>query len=224
MQSCPRLEGARPGSYLILAGAGPAPLWPKERDRFVFLAALRRSLERHGAGCAGFCLLEDGAHLLLGEPPGEGLRRAVAEACSGYRRYWRGWYAPGRRVFRPARAAAVPRELRWDALAHLETAPVRAGLAAAAEDYRWSSAAAHAGWGRSYLPVELEAWGAEWSGAWWRAQLAGWGTDLRRVKAVVRLLERARPLRALAASASEPCPGPLFREPLRAAQAAGGWA
>lgn len=224
MFSCQPPEKASAGSYVILEGAGPAPPWPKERDRFVFLAALRRSLGRHGAGCAGFCLLEGGAHLLLAAPPGEEIRRAVAEACGAYARYWRDWHTGRRRVFRPARAAAVPRELWWDALAHLETAPVRAGLAEAAEDYRWSSAAAHAGWGQSYLRLEADEWSACWSCRQWRGRLAEWGGDLRRLKAVLRLVEGARPLRAPGASEREPCPGPLFHDPVPAARAVGGGA
>ncbi len=222
MFSCSRPEGARPGSYVILKGAGPVPPWPKERDRFVFLAALQRSLSRHGTGCAGYCLLDRSAHLLLTAPPGEDLRRAAAEACSGYGRYWRGWYAGRRPVFRPARAAAVPQELLWDALAHVETAPVRAELAAAAEGYRWSSAPAHAGWGRSYLRLESGQWSACWSCRQWRGRLAEWGGDLQRLRAVLRLVENAKPLRALAAPASEPCPPPLFRGPAQAARAAAG--
>ena len=213
-----------PRWHVMVAGACPGRLWPKDRDRFVFLAELRGALRREGAGCLGYCLLGGSGHLVLEAPGAEPLRRAVEHACSGYGRYWRGWYAWGRRVFRPARAAAVPEELLWDLLAHVETAPVRAGLAAAAEDYRWSSAAAHAGWGQSYLPVEMEAWEACWSCARWRGHLAGWGMDLRRMKAVARLLEGARPLRVLAAPAAEPSPGPLLLPAIRAARAAGGWA
>ncbi len=219
----PQPEGPYPGRYLILPGAGPAPPWPKDRDRFVFLAVLRRALDRHGAGCTGFCLLPGSAHLLLASAPAETLRQAVAEACRGYGRYWRGWYAGPRRVFRPARAAAVPPELWWDALAHLETAPVRAGLAEAADEYRWSSAAAHAGWAQPYLRVELGEWSACWSCRQWRERLARWGSDLRRMKAVVRLVEGARPFRVPAAPAAAPCSAPLFPEPAQAARAAAGW-
>lgn len=216
----PQPQGPAPCWYVILPGAGPAPPWPKDRDRFVFLAALRRALDRHGAGCTGFCLLPGSAQLLLEAAP-ETLRQAVAEACRGYGRYWRGWYAGPRRVFRPPRATAAPPDLRWDALAHLETEPVRAGLAEAAENYRWSSAAAHTGWAQPYL--RLDEWSACWSCRQWHERLSGWGSDLRSMKAVLRLVESARPFRALAPPGAGLCPGPLFQAPVRAARAAAGW-
>jgi putative transposase len=194
--------------YFVISAAGALPPWPKERDRFTFLALLRREMRAQGAACAGYSLLNWAAHLLI-EAGVEEAGAAAGAAMRSYARYWRGWYAPGRRVFRAARAVCVPEEHRWDALAHLETEPVRAGLCGSAESYRWSSAMAHGGWGQAYLPLEMEEWRAEWTCAGWRERLESWDTDLRKVQAVVRLLERARPLRAPVAP-PEPAAPPLF--------------
>lgn len=204
--------------YVVAEGAGALPPWPKDRDRFLFLALLRRRLRERGAACEGYCLTDREARLLI-RADGDSLRAAAGAAARDYARYWHEWYAPRRKVFRPLRAAGVPGELRWDALAHLETAPVRAGLCARAENCRWSSAAAHAGWGPAYLPLEMERWRAEWTCAGWRERLEAWERDLRRVKAIVRLLERARPLRVLCGLAEEAAP-PLLAMAAGSARAA----
>jgi hypothetical protein len=215
--------GAGLAYYIVLPGAGSVRPWPKDRDRFVLLALLRRVMKEHGAACEGWCLLEREAHLLLAAATADAARAAAAEAARRYARYWHGWYAPRRRVLRPARVAAVPAGLQWDALAHLETGPVRAGLCRDACLYRWSSAAEHAGWATSYLPLEMERWSASWTCPGWRERLEEWGTDLRRLKAVLRLLEDARPVRTLAAPAAAPA-APLFAGQAAVAQAAAGWA
>jgi hypothetical protein len=205
-----------------VTAAGLRDPWPKERDRFVFLSALRRALSGRGLQCLGWCLLPDKARLLVETRAEDGLREAMEEAQREYARYWHGWYPPRRRVFRPARAAAVPAALRWDVLADLETEPVRAGLCEEPQEYRWSSAGAHAGWARSYLPLDAEAWSAAWSITEWRERLAQWGADPRQRLEVERLLRAAKPLRRRARG-MEPAAAPLFPRLAEAARAAGGW-
>lgn len=216
--------GAGLAYYIVLPGAGSVRPWPKDRDRFVVLALLRRVMQEHGVACEGWCLLEREAHLLLAAATADAARAAAAEAARRYARYWHSWYAPRRRVLRPARVAPVPAGLLWDALAHLETGPLRAGLCRDACLYRWSSAAEHAGWATSYLPLETERWSARWTCQSWRGRLEEWGADLRRLKAVLELVEGAQPLKALAAAAAAPA-APLFAGQAAVAQAAAaGWA
>lgn len=205
-----------------VTAAGAREPWPKERDRFVFLSALRHALRGRGMQCLGWCLLPDKARLLVEGRAEDGLREALEQAQREYSRYWHGWYPPRRRVFRPARAAATPAALWWDVLADLETWPVRAGLCEEPQEYRWSSAGAHAGWAPSYLPLELEAWRAAWNGRSWRERLAQWGADPRQRLEVERLLRAAQPLRRRARG-MEPAAAPLFPRLAEAARAAGGW-
>lgn len=208
--------------HVALDGAGRP--WPEDRDRYVFLSLVRRALRAKEVRCVGWCLKRTGAHLLVEACGEDAVREAVEEARREYARYWRGWYAPRRRALRAARAVAVPAELAWDVLAWVETEPVRAGLCGTPEDYRWSSAAAHGGWGPAYVPVEMERWGAAWSRQGWRERLREWKGDLWKQQAVARLLARARPLRALGEQAAEPGPGPLFQQARAARAAAAGWA
>jgi len=209
--------------HVALGGAEAAPPWPKERDRFVFLALLRRWLPRAGAACEGFCLEARGVRLLVASPSAVNLRFVLAQACCAYSRYWHEWYPPRRRVFRPPRAVSVPASMRWDSLAGTEAWPVLAGICEHAWQYRWSSAASHAGLGISYLPLAMQEWSEAWNCALWRERLAAWPSDVRARKQLDSLLRRGVPLRALASPGAVPPPPPLFRPPAEAARAAAGF-
>ena len=60
----------------------------------------------------------------------------------------------------------------WTALRYVELNPVRAGMVPVAEDWRWSSAAAHCVAGASDKMLEMERWQKRWSVAEWREHLA----------------------------------------------------
>ncbi len=206
--------------HVALDGAEAAPPWPKDRDRFVFLALLRRCLLRAGAACEGFCLEARGARLLVASPSAADLCSVLTHACRAYSRYWHEWYPQRQRVFRPACAAPVPESMRWESLAGTEARPLLAGICQHAWQYRWSSAAAHAGLGISYLPLAMQAWSAQWTASLWRERLAAWPSDLRARKELDALLGRALPLRVLASPGAAPMPPPLFRPAAQAARAA----
>lgn len=207
--------------HVTLRGAGRVHPFPKERDRFAFLARLRGLLEGARAGCEGFCVMPQEARLVLAAPAAESLRGFLEPACRAYSRYWHEWYPPRLRVFGAVNAVGVPEPLRWDVLAALEHEPVRAGLCRDAWLYRWSSAAAHSALGPSYLPLALEAWREAWTHPRWRERLGSVACDVRALKEAAKLLGRARPLRALAAQDLEAAPPPLLQAGTEAARAAG---
>jgi putative transposase len=60
---------------------------------------------------------------------------------------------------------------RWQALRYVELNPVRAGLAATAAEWRWSSAAAHVGGVDRASLLETVEWGAQWTPRTWRDAL-----------------------------------------------------
>ena len=61
---------------------------------------------------------------------------------------------------------------QWEALRYVEMNPVRAGLAAVAEDWPWSSARAHTGGADRTGLLEDAAWRKRWLPAEWRETLA----------------------------------------------------
>ena len=113
-------------------------------DYAAYLALLAQGCRAAGVEVWGYCLLPDHAHLILTPSTQDGLRMALAEAHRRYsrrvndRQGWRGYLWQGR-------FASVPMD--GDHLLacarYVELNPVRAGLAARAEDWPWSSARAH---------------------------------------------------------------------------------
>ena len=83
-------------------------------------------------------------HLILIPADGDGLRAALAEAHRRYSRRinrahdWTGYLWQGRFASYPMETAHLLTAVRY-----VELNPVRAGLVARAEDWRWSSAPAH---------------------------------------------------------------------------------
>jgi putative transposase len=116
--------------------------------------ALYRHLIREGCAKAGtavwaWCLMPNHVHLILVPSAEDGLRAALGEAHRRYTRLineregWRGhlWQS---------RFASFPMDERWliACARYVELNPVRAGLAALPQDWRWSSARGHIGLAR----------------------------------------------------------------------------
>ncbi len=99
-----------------------------------------------GAGVAvwGYCLMPNHVHLILVPSSPDGLRAALAETHRRYTRRvnfregWRGYLWQGRFA-----SAAMDEVHLMAAARYVELNPVRAGLAAKAPDWPWSSARAH---------------------------------------------------------------------------------
>lgn len=91
-----------------------------------------------------YCLMPNHVHLIAVPADGDGLRRAIGEAHRRYtchvnaREGWRGHLWQGRFASYPMDDGHLLAAARY-----IELNPVRAGLTATAEDYPWSSAAAH---------------------------------------------------------------------------------
>jgi putative transposase len=91
-----------------------------------------------------YCLMPNHAHLIAVPPSSDALRRAIGGAHVRYTREvnrregWSGYLWQGR-------FASFPMDERHTVVAarYIELNPVRAGLVARAEEYRWSSARAH---------------------------------------------------------------------------------
>jgi putative transposase len=113
-------------------------------DYQAYLALMAEWCDRCGVTIWAYCLMPNHVHLIAVPKTEAGLRRAIGEAHRRYtrrvnsRRGWRGHLWQGRF------ASFVMDEGYLLACArYVERNPVRAGLCARAEEYRWSSAAAH---------------------------------------------------------------------------------
>ncbi|MDD8020915.1 MAG: transposase [Acidobacteriota bacterium] len=91
-----------------------------------------------------YCLMDNHVHLIAVPGNGENLRRAIGETHKKYtwminaKNNWKGYLWQGRFLSYPMDEAYL-----FNCIRYIERNPVRAGLVAKAEDYRWSSARAH---------------------------------------------------------------------------------
>jgi putative transposase len=135
--------------HLVLQRSGPQQLVTDEPDAEQLLAALREAMRDGQVALHGYALLPQAMWLLA--TPADPRALGCALQAVG-RRYVRAYHARhgGRgALFEGRYRAAIvePDALFLSALQFVETQPVRTGLVAAAEDYRWSSFRHHAGFG-----------------------------------------------------------------------------
>src|SRR5258705_3384069 len=113
-------------------------------DCLLYLALLAESGSRFSVDIWAYCLMPNHVHLIAVPDSEDGLRQAIGQAHHKYtthvnaREGWRGHLWQGR-------FSSFPMDDRYSLAAarYVELNPIRANLAARAEDYPWSSARAH---------------------------------------------------------------------------------
>jgi putative transposase len=132
--------------HVIGRGNDHTNVFRDEVDRQRFLRHLRWAAHAHGTAVHGFVLMSTHHHLLVTPRDAEALPATMKELGERYVRYfnrkydrigtlWSGRYRPKQ----------VMDERYWlTCLRYIEQNPVRAGIVATPESYRWSSYRAHA--------------------------------------------------------------------------------
>ena len=162
MARAPRLALAGELHYLIQRGHNQQAVFADDHDREAYLAMLHEAAVQAGVAIHAYALLPEAVHLLA--TPGEvsSMSRMMQSLGRRYvaaynRRHGRsGTLWEGR--FRAGLIDAASHGA--DAWVHIECLPVRAGLAAAAADWPWSSAAHYLGRRRDPLLVEHRSYWA----------------------------------------------------------------
>ena len=117
-----------------------------EEDREAYLSWLKEYCEKFGVEILAYCLMTNHIHLVAVPSADDGLQRVLKPLHMRYAqrinrsRGWKGHLWQGRFFSSPLDEAYL-----WAAVRYVECNPVRAGMVSRAEDYRWSSAAAHCG-------------------------------------------------------------------------------
>jgi len=136
-------------------------------NREEYLGLLAEFGREHGVKYLGYCLMDNHIHLLAVPEKEESLALGIGRAHNRYtrginfRENWRGYLRQGRFSSCPLDDRGAMAVLRY-----IELNPVRAGLARYAEQWTWSSAAAHVK-GRQDALVKGRAFrmdGEEWKG------------------------------------------------------------
>lgn len=118
----------------------------KDEDRHVYLKWLGKYCKKWQVEVLAYCLMTNHIHLILKPGTEEGLQRVLKPLHMRYAQRvnkakgWKGHLWQGRFFSSPLDEAYT-----WSAIRYVERNPVRVGMVERAEDYPWSSAAAHCG-------------------------------------------------------------------------------
>ena len=123
-----------------------APVFRGEGDYELYVRLLRLYARRYGNRVVGYCLMPNHVHLVVIPGHGEGLSAMVQALAGASSRLLNEQMERVGHVWQGRFYSATLGHLHYrTALAYVDLNPVRAGLVKEAAEYRWSSAAAHAG-------------------------------------------------------------------------------
>jgi putative transposase len=165
-----------------------------DADRKVYLALLRQSVELHGIGLIGYCLMSNHIHLVAIPRKADVLAVALKDTHSRFASYWNAVHHSSGHVWQ-GRFYSCPLDEPhlWEALRYTELNPVRASLVARADRWEWSSAVAHCGASTVDPWLAMDLWQSRWSADTWRAYLDVAETESK-LAAIQRSTHTGRPL------------------------------
>src|ERR1700692_4697615 len=115
-------------------------------DRVTHLELLRQYSELHGLALLGYCLMSNHVHLIVVPRAAQALAQALKHTHGRSASYWNARNSSSGHVWQGRFFSwSLDETHLWRALRYVELNPVRAGMAQAAAECRWSSAAAHCG-------------------------------------------------------------------------------
>jgi len=144
-----------------------------DADRIAYLELLRQYSELYRLSLLGYCLMSNHVHLIVIPRSPEALWQTLKQTHGRYASYWNARQSSTGHVWQ-GRFYSCPLDDShlWKALRYVELNPVRAGMLPAAEDWRWSSAAAHCVPGAADKLLDMERWQKRWTVAQWNQYLA----------------------------------------------------
>jgi putative transposase len=152
--------------HITQRGCGRQVTFHSDEDRLVYVDLLRANCEEHRLRLWAWCLMSNHVHLLAVPEREASLARALGRAHAQYAQYWNARRRSCGHVWQ-ARFFSCPimeGEATWTVARYIENNPVRAGMVATAQAWRWSSAEAHVTGRDEFGLVELGPWAAEWGG------------------------------------------------------------
>jgi putative transposase len=178
--------------HIVQRGNRQQPVFFCDADRFAYLKVLRERCAVTGARCLAYCLMDNHIHLILVPLDNDGLRTTLAPLHTRFANRinrmqgWSGHLFEGRYWSYPMDDAHLMQAVRY-----VENNPVKAGLVKRAEDWRWSSAAAHVG-GTDDGLTDMAALSPHVSN--WRAYLADGVNAADRDDVIEQAMRTGRPL------------------------------
>jgi putative transposase len=130
--------------HVTQRGNRRSDVFESDDDRQAYLRFLRQYADRHGLAVWAYCLMTNHVHLVVVPEREDSLAKALRDTHTVYAMRFNARTRLGGHLWQ-GRFYSCPMDEShlWAALRYVERNPVRAGLVARAEDYRWSSAPAH---------------------------------------------------------------------------------
>lgn len=156
--------------HVVQRGNRRQPIFFSDADRSRYVDWLAEGCQRFATTCLAWCLMENHVHLILVPSTSDGLRGPIASAATRLSQRINLMQQTSGHLFQGRYASYAMDEAHlMVAMRYVENNPVKAGLVKAAEQYVWSSAAAHV----ARRPDRLVS-GAEFADVVtnWRAMLA----------------------------------------------------
>ena len=152
--------------HVYQRGVRKEPLFHEDRDFLVYMRALKEGCVRHHVSIRSYALMTNHIHLIAVPKEEDSLSRTLHLAHTEYSMYFNSKYRLAGHAWQGRPDMCVMDEsYMWNAIRYVERNPVRAGLVLRAEDYLWSSAAAHCGLRDDFLldrdfppPGVIEDW------------------------------------------------------------------
>ena len=122
------------------------PIFHEDSDYLVYIRNLKDGCMKHGISITSYALMTNHVHLIAIPEHENSISRGLHDAHTRYAAYFNTKYGfSGHLWDRRPGCNAMDEAHMWNAVRYVERNPVRAGLVERAEDYLWSSAAAHCG-------------------------------------------------------------------------------
>lgn len=155
--------------HVTQRGNGRQVIFSTDADRAVYMDLLRRYAALHELSLVGYCLMSNHVHLIAVPHSSSSLAQTLKQTHGRYAAYWNARQRSSGHVWQ-GRFYSCPLGERhlWEALRYIELNPVRAGMMAAAEEWPWSSAAAHCGTATPGAGLDMQRWRTRWSRESWR--------------------------------------------------------
>jgi putative transposase len=149
-----------------------------DAERMVYLDLLSQAIQVHSVSVIGYCLMSNHVHLILIPHKQNSLALAMKDTHGPYASYWNASHASSGHAWQ-GRFYSCPLDPMhlWEALRYTELNPVRAGMVAHPELWRWSSAAAHCGTAQPDVSLSMELWQQQWTAERWKLFLGEGESD-----------------------------------------------
>jgi putative transposase len=142
MARLPRVVIADVPHHVTQRGNARQVILASDAERLTYLELLREYSQLYALSLLGYCLMSNHVHLIAIPQTPQALSQSLKQAHGRYAAYWNAQHSSTGHMWQ-GRFYSCPLDEShlWAALRYVELNPVRAGMVAKPEQWKWSSAA-----------------------------------------------------------------------------------